>query len=87
MNHGNDPEARAEYAERFGDPQQQGIHETYMRPQPCAAPVANLYQPLFDYLHDEMGVLALQTDMQEIIQICSEINIERPDTRDEGSEA
>ena len=33
--HFNDPEARAEYAERFGDPQQQGMHETYMRPQPC----------------------------------------------------
>ena len=39
MNHGNDPESRAEYAERFGEPEQQGIHETYMRPQPCAAPI------------------------------------------------
>ena len=36
--HFNDPEARAEWSERFGDPVQQGIHETYMRPQPCVAP-------------------------------------------------
>jgi hypothetical protein len=27
--------------ERFGDPQQQGFSERFMRPQPCAAP---LYQ-------------------------------------------
>ena len=40
MKYGNDPEARAEYSERFGDPQQQGIHETFMRPQPCAVPAA-----------------------------------------------
>ena len=36
--HFNDPEARAEYSERFGEPEQQGIHETYMRPQPCVDP-------------------------------------------------
>ena len=81
----DDHEARAEYSERFGDPQQQGIHETYMRPQPCAAHEADPYQPLFDYLHDEMGVLALQTDMQEIIQICLAINAEASGRRDKAS--
>ena len=83
--HLNDPEARAEWSERFGEPeQQQGFHETFMRPQPCAAPVVGPYQPLFNYLHDELGVLALQTNMQEIIQICLEINAEAsgPDAED-----
>lgn len=36
--HFNEPEARAEWSERFGEPQQQGFHETYMRPQPCVRP-------------------------------------------------
>ena len=49
--HFNDPEARAEWSERFGEPEQQGIHETYMRPQPCAdvsVPVAE--DPDADFL-------------------------------------
>ena len=32
------------------------------------------YQPLFDYLDDALGVIALQTHMYEIIEICKSNN-------------
>ena len=31
------------------------------------------YQPLFEYMYDQHGVILLQTDMQEIVRIVKEM--------------
>jgi hypothetical protein len=32
------------------------------------------YQPLFDYMHDQHGVILLETDLQAIVRIVEEMN-------------
>ena len=36
--------------------------------------MGKMYQPLFDYLHNELGVLALECQMHDILDICKIIN-------------
>lgn len=38
--------------------------------------LVDIYQPLFHYLHNELGALALESQMQDIIEICKDINAE-----------
>ena len=36
--------------------------------------LVDIYQPLFHYLHNELGALALESQMQDILNICKDIN-------------
>lgn len=49
--------------------------------------LVDIYQPLFDYLHDELGSLALESQMQDILNICKDINAQeqRQGTQSAGS--
>ena len=74
--HFNDPEARAEWSERFGEPQQQGFHETYMRPQPCAYPErqASSVERMVDHLHDTIQFFDESGNQANDI-VCAEIGL------------
>ena len=41
-----------------------------------AKSLVDIYQPLFSYLHNEFGALALESQMQDILNICKDINAE-----------